>query len=40
VAAAAKAKGIDAEALTVKGDHGAIGEASIALALAFFQQFQ
>ena len=40
MASAAKAKGIDAEALAVKGDHGSIGDTSIALALAFFQRFQ
>jgi dipeptidyl aminopeptidase/acylaminoacyl peptidase len=39
MAAAAKTKGIDVEALAVKGDHGSIADASIALALAFFQQF-
>jgi len=40
MAAAAQGKGVDAKALTVKGDHGSIGEVSIALALAFFQQFR
>jgi dipeptidyl aminopeptidase/acylaminoacyl peptidase len=40
MASAAKAKGIDAEALTVKGDHGDIGDAGISLALQFFQQFK
>jgi len=40
MASAAKAKGVDAEALAVKGDHGSIRDAAIALALAFFQQFK
>jgi dipeptidyl aminopeptidase/acylaminoacyl peptidase len=40
MASAARAKGIDAEALTVKGDHDDIGGASIALALQFFQEFK
>jgi dipeptidyl aminopeptidase/acylaminoacyl peptidase len=39
MALVAKTKGIDAEALAVKGDHGSIGDTSIALALAFFQRF-
>ena len=39
MAAAAKAHGIDAEAVAVEGDHGSNGDKSVILALQFFQKF-
>jgi dipeptidyl aminopeptidase/acylaminoacyl peptidase len=40
MAAAAKAHGLDAEAIAVEGDHGSNADKSLALALQFFQQFR
>jgi dipeptidyl aminopeptidase/acylaminoacyl peptidase len=38
--AAAKAHGIDAEAVAVEGDHSSNGDQTVILALQFFQQFK
>jgi hypothetical protein len=39
MANAAKAHGIDAQAVAVEGDHGSNADKSLARALQFFQQF-
>jgi len=39
MANAAKAHGLDAEAMAVEGDHGSNADKSLTLALQFFQQF-